>query len=142
MRATTMSRVAAALAAFTLIGGCNDYTAPPSEPSTLGGLTVVPRTATIGSGQVVELKATMRDEFGDPLTAVTIAWRSSNDAVASVSNRGDVVGRTAGHAVITASALGKTQIATIHVLSRAPKPAGKPDPKNLKPGMEPDRLRQ
>lgn len=129
MRATTMSRVAAALAAFTLIGGCNDYTAPPSEPSTLGGLTVVPRTATIGSGQVVQLKATMRDEFGDALTAV-ISWRSSNDAVASVSNRGDVVGRTAGHAVITASALGKTQISTIRVLSRAPKPAGKPDPKN------------
>jgi uncharacterized protein YjdB len=129
MRAITMSRVAAALAAFTLVGGCNDYTAPPNEPSTPEGLTVVPRSATIGSGQVVQLKATMRDEFGDALAGVTISWRTSNDAVATVSDRGDVVGRASGHAVITASALGKSQISTIHVLPRAQKP----DPKGPKP---------
>jgi uncharacterized protein YjdB len=128
MRAMTVSRVATALAAFALIGGCTDYTAPPNEPSTLGGLTVVPRNATLGAGQVVQLKATMRDEFGDALTGVTVSWRSSDDVVATVSSRGDVLGRTAGRAVITASAIGKTQISTILVLSRAPKPDGG-DPK-------------
>ena len=133
MRAITMSRVAAALAAFSLIGGCNDYTAPPNEPSTEGGLTVVPRSATIGAGQVVELKATMRDEFGDAITGVTVSWRSSDDAVATVSNRGDVVGRAAGHVAISASAMGKTQVSTILVLARAPKPTD--NPKGSKPAL-------
>jgi uncharacterized protein YjdB len=133
MRAITMSRVAVALAAFSLIGGCNDYTAPPNEPSTEGGLTVVPRSATIGAGQVVQLRVTMRDEFGDAITGVTVSWRSSDDAVATVSNRGDVVGRAAGHAVISASAMGKTQTSTILVLARAPKPTD--DPKGLKPAL-------
>jgi uncharacterized protein YjdB len=135
MRAITMSRVAVALAAFTLIGGCNDYTAPPNEPSTPGGLTVVPGSATLSSGQVVQLKATMRDEFGDAITGVTISWRSSDDAVATVSNRGDVVGRAAGRAVISASAMGKTQISTILVVARPPKSTGKdlkPDPNRFK----------
>jgi uncharacterized protein YjdB len=129
MNATTMSRIIAALSAITLLGACNDSFSPsPSAPS-LQGLTVVPRSATLQAGQVVALKASLIDEFGGRLDGFIVSWRSSNDAVATVANSGEVVGRSAGFALITASVAGKSQISTIRVLARGQKP----DSKGLKP---------
>ncbi|MEA2713376.1 MAG: hypothetical protein QOK27_1337, partial [Gemmatimonadales bacterium] len=125
MNATTMSRIIATLSAITLLAACNDSFSPsPSSPS-LQGLTVAPRSATLQAGQVVALKASLIDEHGDRLDGFTVSWRSNNDAVATVANSGEVVGRSAGFAVITASAAGKSQISTIRVLARGQKPDSK-----------------
>jgi hypothetical protein len=125
MNATTMSRIIAALSAITLLGACNDSFSPPPNVPTFEGLTVVPRSATIQAGQVVALKARLIDANGDPLSGVATSWTSSNEVVATVAATGEVLGRGAGNAIITATAQGKSQTAAIHVLGRP----SKPDPK-------------
>jgi uncharacterized protein YjdB len=129
MSVTTMSRIVAALSAITLLAACNDSFSPPPSVPSLEGLTVVPRSATLQAGQAVALKASLIDEHGDRLDGFIVSWRSSNDAVATVASSGEVVGRSVGHAVITASTAGKSQTSTIQVLARA----SKPDPEDEKP---------
>jgi Big-like domain-containing protein len=145
MRAITLSRTVAAFAVLTFAAACNDTSGPGGQGDlNTGGMSIVPRNAIIGAGQVVPLKATLIDEHGDRLDGV-ITWTSSNDAVATVSGTGEVFGRGAGHVVITASALGKSQFSTVRVLARSPKPHSgleNPDPKpskKLRPQMEPAR---
>jgi uncharacterized protein YjdB len=127
MSVMTVSRIIAALSAITLLGACNDSFSPPPSAPSVQGLTVVPRSATLQAGQVVALKASLTDEHGDRLQGFVVSWRSSNDAVATVAGSGEVVGRSVGDAVITASVAGKTQISTIQVLARGQKP----DPKGV-----------
>jgi uncharacterized protein YjdB len=126
MRAITTSRLVTVLVVAAAVGCTEPFDTPPSEPSQPGvGLTVVPSSATIISGQVVALTATMRDQFGDPL-AVAVKWKSSNEAVATVAANGEVLGRSAGVATVTADAQGKTQTSGIRVLARPPKPNSDP----------------
>jgi uncharacterized protein YjdB len=128
MRAIILSRLVAIIGSAGAIIACNDSVSP-TPPSGSGGsgsgvhsgISVVPRTATIEAGQVVTLRASLIDEFGDPLEG-GFSWRSSNDAVATVASTGDVYGRSEGVVTVTASALGKSQSSTVHVLRRGPKP--------------------
>jgi hypothetical protein len=130
-----MSRIVVTLSALTLAGACNDsYSPSPPPPGDTGVLSLVPRNATLTQGQVVALKASLIDEHGDQLVGFATAWRSSDDAVATVANSGEVYGRGAGFAVITATAAGKSQIATIRVLPKESKPDSKGE--KPKPGME------
>jgi hypothetical protein len=125
MGAITMSRVVAALAALSFTGGCNDTSGPGGQLGEPGrrGMTVVPRFATIGAGQVIALTARLRDADGNRIETVTIGWASSNDAVATVTSRGEVMGRAEGRAIITATAEGDAETSTIRVVgSRGPKP--------------------
>jgi uncharacterized protein YjdB len=123
MRVITMSRILAALSAVVLAGACNDaYSPSPPAAPTGGGITVVPRSATIRPGQIVALKASLTDEFGDRLDGFAMSWKSSNDVVATVASTGEVLGRSEGHVVITASTAGKYQTSTVHVLAKTPKP--------------------
>ena len=127
MSATSPSRTFALLATLALLTGCNDTSGPP-RVGDLGGepgqISVVPRAATIEAGRVVRLHATLIDEFGDRLPAA-VQWKSSDDAIATVAATGEVYGRAAGHAIITATAAGKSQTSTIRVLERKSKPEGK-----------------
>lgn len=144
MRVISLSQTVAAFAALVLAGACNDTTAPSdSGPApSIGGMTVQPRNATIQAGQALLLKATLIDEHGDRLDGVGVSWTSTNDAVATVSASGEVFGRGAGYAVITASALGKSQFSTIRVNARPSKPAvdsdkaGSKGGHKVKPGQE------
>ena len=129
MAAITLSRLFTAAALITASACSEPFSPPPNEPSSPSGLTVVPSSATIRAGQVVALKASMRDEFGDPLL-VTVKWRSSNETVATVAATGEVLGRSVGTVAITADAGGNTQISAIHVLARLPKPNSDPDGAN------------
>jgi uncharacterized protein YjdB len=123
MRAITMSRLVTVLIVAAAAGCTEPFDTPPNEPSHPGGgLSVVPSSATIISGQVVALKATMRDQFGDAIAGVTVKWRSSNEAVATVAANGEVLGRSAGVATVTADAEGRTQTSGIRVLARPSKP--------------------
>ena len=123
MRAITTSRLVTALAIAAAAGCSEPFDTPPNEPSQpVSGLTVIPRNATIMAGQVVALKATLRDQFGDQLVGITVKWKSSNEAVASVAANGEVMGRSAGVATVTADAQGRTETSGIQVLSRQSKP--------------------
>jgi uncharacterized protein YjdB len=123
MRAITTSRLVTALAIAAAAGCSEPFDTPPNEPSQpVSGLTVIPRNATIMAGQVVALKATLRDQFGDQLVGVTVKWKSSNEAVASVAANGEVMGRSAGVATVTADAQGRTETSGIQVLARQSKP--------------------
>jgi uncharacterized protein YjdB len=138
MSALTLSRVVTAVAVATASACSEPFSPPPNTPSSPSGLTVVPSSATIISGQVVALKASMRDQFGDPLL-VTVSWRSSNESVATVAATGEVLGRSAGNATIIADAQGKTQSSAIHVIKRSGKPGSDSDPvKPSKPGSKPN----
>ncbi|HEV8455543.1 MAG TPA: Ig-like domain-containing protein [Gemmatimonadales bacterium] len=125
MSVTTLSRIIAALSAITLLGACNDSFSPSASVPSFEGLTVVPQSATIQAGQVVALKARLIDENGDQLREVATSWMSSNETVATVAASGEVLGRGAGRAIITATAQGKSQTAAIHVLDRPSKPEPK-----------------
>jgi len=70
---------------------------------------------TLTVGGTVQLTVTVIDEEGDTLSAQTVAWSSSNTAVASVSNSGLVEGLTAGTATITATVDEVTDTVTIVV---------------------------
>jgi hypothetical protein len=122
MRVITMSRSIAALAVLALASACTDTSGPNPPPEPGNRLTVVPRTATIHAGQAMALKAKLTGERGEQLEGVTVAWKSSNESVASVSTHGNVFGRGEGFAVITATAHDAAQTSTIHVLRRSIKP--------------------
>jgi uncharacterized protein YjdB len=136
MWALTLSRVVAVLAGLTIAGACTDSNAPvdpfnPGEAPTDGTfMTLAPTSATISPGQTVLLHAQLHERLGTPIQGVTIKWRSHNQAVASVSDGGEVQGKAEGHAVIIASAQGRSQVATVHVLRRGPQI-------ELKPNMDP-----
>jgi uncharacterized protein YjdB len=121
MAAITLARLVTAAALVTASACSEPFSPPPNEASSPSGLTVVPSSATIIAGQVVALKASMRDQFGDSLL-VTVRWRSSDETVATVAATGEVLGRSAGTAAIVADADGKTQMSAIHVLPRPGKP--------------------
>jgi len=127
MRAIILSRLVAIIGSAGAIIACEDSVSPAPPPGggagsgIHSGITVVPTTATIRAGQVLTLQASLIDEFGDPLEG-GFSWSSSNDAVATVASTGDVYGRSEGVVTVTASALGKSQSSTVHVLPRGPKP--------------------
>jgi hypothetical protein len=134
MRAITPSPVVAAFVVLALMGGCADSTAPsPGAPSS-DQLAVFPGKAIIGPGQAVQLQASLTDKSGTARQGVTVAWRSSNEAVATVSSSGQVLGRAEGSAVITASAHGLAEFSSIQVLE----PRSKTD-RQVRPNMDPGR---
>ena len=132
MRAIVLSRLIAVMGSVAAMVACEDTLSPrPPLGSPAAGITVVPRSATIRAGQVATLQARLIDEFGQDLEG-DFSWKSSNDAVATVSTTGQVYGRSEGTVVVTASALGKAQTSTIRVLQRESKPDS-PDGKGGKP---------
>lgn len=78
-------------------------------------LSVTPRTATVAAGQAVQLSARAVDATGALLTGRPIAWETDQPAIATVSASGLVSALTAGRAIITASAEGRSATATITV---------------------------
>ncbi|MCU0633762.1 MAG: Ig-like domain-containing protein, partial [Gemmatimonadaceae bacterium] len=62
-----------------------------------------PQTVTLSAGEMVTVRATVTDARGMPLSQVPLSWRSSDERVAGVSPRGDVLARSAGRVTITAS---------------------------------------
>jgi uncharacterized protein YjdB len=124
MRTVSLLRLLPALSLLAVLSACDSESIGPATAG-VGTITVIPRTATIGAGQAVQLTAQLVDEFGDPLDA-RVSWSSSNPEVATVSVSGTVIGRKEGRAAITASAHGKLQAAAVHVIRDDS--VGKPKP--------------
>jgi hypothetical protein len=128
MSATPLSRTLVILTALAFSAACSDPVGPRLLVDDGGeqeseALSVTPRTATIEAGGVVLLHAKLVDGSGKRIPAV-VQWTSSRDAVATVTASGEVQGRSAGRAIITARAAGKRQTAIIHVLSPKPEKDG------------------
>ena len=130
MPTTHVPRALAAMVLLAAAAACSDSLGPsPSRPRG-ANMTLAPRIATIGTGQVVALTAQVFDEFGDPMVGVKYAWTSSNESVATVSTSGTVYGQAEGRAAITASAHGQIQTSSVLVLRRQEgKPTPEPKPK-------------
>lgn len=95
-------------------GGGGGVTNPPG--TTLGSITVSPSPVVLGAGQVQALTPTALDDKGAAISGATgYSYTSSAPTVAQVSNRGQVVGLTAGSATITVSLTlnGVTKTATV-----------------------------
>jgi len=75
-------------------------------PSPVVSITVLPDGGSLPAGGTMVLTATPRDAAGQPLTGRTVEWRSSNDAVATVSAAGLLTALAAGTVTITVSAPG------------------------------------
>src|SRR5439155_23938787 len=85
-------------------------------PVPVATVTVAPATASVATGQMVQLSATPKDASGNPLTGRVITWTSSDNTIASVNGSGLVTGVAAGGPVtITATTEGKSGTASITV---------------------------
>ena len=82
---------------------------PPVEftanavPGTVVVVEVSPSAIEIGTSQAYQLNATGRDAFGNPATAVSFNWSSSDPSVATVGSDGIVTGIGEGSAQILAT---------------------------------------
>lgn len=95
--------------------GGGGTTGPNTDPKPVASVTVSPETVELEVGQTRQLSATLRDASGNVLTGRSVAWSSSNQAVASVSSTGMVTGADAGAATITATSEGRTSQASVTV---------------------------
>jgi len=81
-------------------------------------VTVTPSANQIEIGRQAAFTAIVKDQRDSVMTGKTIAWASSNPAVASVTGTGAVVGITRGSTVITATTEGKTGSASLFVIDQ------------------------
>ncbi|AHG91641.1 Ig domain protein group 2 domain protein [Gemmatirosa kalamazoonensis] len=84
----------------------------------VAALAVAPATDTLVVGQSTQLSATATDSAGGVLAGRTIAWSSSDPAVASVSSSGLVLAAAPGAVDVTASAEGRSAAAHVVVVAR------------------------
>lgn len=94
-----------------------EYEPTPPDPVVVkvASVTVTPATASVEVGKTTSLKA---DVLPTNATNKTVTWKSSNEAIATVSAAGVVTGKAAGQATITATAAdgsGKSGACTVTV---------------------------
>lgn len=118
MKATRYMRQAQLLlsaATVILLAACDEPTTiMQPQPVPVAVVDVTPGSPTLRAGESIVLTATPRDAAGRPLQRA-VTWRSSNSAVASVTEAGTVQAVTAGTATISASTGGRTGSAQIAV---------------------------
>lgn len=102
-------------ATITAAVGTVQSTAAVTVIAPVASVEVTPPTATIVIGGTTQLTAAVKDAGGNPLTDRTVAWKSDNDLIASVSTSGLVTSKSVGSAVITATVEGKSATATITI---------------------------
>ncbi len=83
----------------------------------VASVSVSPTSASLQTGQTVQLTATPKDASGNPLSGRAVSWTTSNGAVATVSSSGLVTGAAAGSATITATSESQSATSAISVTS-------------------------
>ena len=73
-------------------------------PSPVSSITITPNGGSVAAGATMLFTATPRDAAGQALTGRTLEWRSSNDAVATVSASGLLTAISPGVVTVTVSA--------------------------------------
>ncbi|MEP6764478.1 MAG: Ig-like domain-containing protein [Gemmatimonadaceae bacterium] len=92
-------------AALAGCGGGADSggTTGPQTPAVVASVSVTPSAPALLVGGTVDLAGTPLDSHGATLSGRTVAWSSSNSAVASVSTTGTVTGIAPGSATVSAT---------------------------------------
>ena len=81
-------------------------TPPPTPAPTVSRIEVSPTSASLEVGKTQRFTATAKASNGSTVSGVTIAWSSSNTAVATITNTGVVTAVAAGTATIRATGNG------------------------------------
>jgi alpha-tubulin suppressor-like RCC1 family protein len=85
-------------------------------PRPVATVIITPPTATVERGETLQLSATVRAADGDVLSGRSVTWRSSNDAVATVSASGLVTAVAAGGPItVTAESEGQRGTTTLTI---------------------------
>ena len=88
----------------------------PPEPPVLTTIEVSPSTATLDVGHEQQFTANGKDQYGNSISAGTVAWQSSSTAVGTIdSSSGLFTASSAGSTTITASSGGKSGTASVTV---------------------------
>ncbi len=96
---------------------------PPPTPAPVATVNVSLAAGTLNVGQTTQGTVTLKDSANNVLTGRTLAWSSSNTAVATVAQNGVVTAVAAGTASITVQSEGKSGSASITVKTPPPPPA-------------------
>lgn len=94
----------------------------PPAPTPIATLSVDISPSSVLIGQAAYASATLLDSTGTPLVGRSVAWQSSNSAVAAVAQTGDITAIAAGTAMISATSEGKSAASAITVVAPAPVP--------------------
>ena len=118
-RCRPLTRLCALLAAVALTRGCGDGDspiAPPPDPPRPATVSVSPATAEFSAlGASVQLTAEVRDQSGNVMAGVAVAWSSTAASVATVDAAGLVTAVANGTTTITAASGGVSGTATVSV---------------------------
>ena len=118
-----MKRTAAFSALFFLgsCGGEDTPTAPTPTPTPVAtSITISEASLSFASlGDTTQLSATVKDQNGATMAGVTVAWATSNDAVATVSSTGLVTSVADGAVTITATSGSASATASVTVAQEA-----------------------
>ncbi|MGI9626121.1 MAG: Ig-like domain-containing protein [Longimicrobiales bacterium] len=82
----------------------------------VASVTITPDPAVVGEGRTFQLTGMARDDQGNALSAKALAWSSSNENRATVSQDGVVTGVSTGGATITATSEGVSGSAAVNVV--------------------------
>lgn len=108
-------------------GGDKPTAPPPPPPPVVTTVEVAPANASVVAPGTVTLGATVKDQNGATMSGKTVAWSSSDVAVATVSADGQVAVVRAGTATITAAVEGRSGSATITGLAPVAAVSIRPD---------------
>ena len=100
----------------------------PPTPEPVASVTVTSAQSSVVVGASVQMSVTTLDASGNTLTGRTVAWSTSDAAVASVNTSGSVTGESIGEATITATSEGRNGSASITVLTDVASVVVIPDP--------------
>ena len=106
---------------LALAAACSGGT-EPGNGGDVQRIEVTPSRSALAADQRVQLRATPKDEAGQPVPDVELAWVSADTLVAIVSEDGEVTGRGAGTAEVSATVAGVAGKATIEIAAN-PVPA-------------------
>ncbi len=99
--------------------GGDGGTGNPPPPPTVASVSVSLTNPVIEAGTGTSASAVVKDGSGNTLTGRSVAWSSSNEAIATISSSGAVSGAAPGVAIISATSDGKTGTAQLTVSAPA-----------------------
>jgi hypothetical protein len=86
-----------------------------ATPGPVALIVISPDSAVLANGQAQQFTAVLKNAYGAPLTDRTVEWSSTNTAVATVNATGQVIGRSAGQALIIARVESKADTVRVRV---------------------------
>ncbi len=116
-RATGFLVTLPTLVALTLVIACGEDT--PTEPPVATTISIAPPTADLSSlGEMLQLIATVSDQYGQSMVGAPVSWSGSDDAVITVSAGGLLTAVQNGNATVTATSGGASGTVNVTVLQR------------------------